>query len=68
LQIPTFVTLRKCGEASDGQILISPRVFAKVEQYVEAVAVGELRLKGFHRPVAVQNVLALRDAGVGKPQ
>ena len=58
------LSTRLCGEASDGQILISRRVFAKVEQYVEAVAVGELRLNGFHRPVAVQNVLALRDAGM----
>jgi class 3 adenylate cyclase len=51
---------RLCGEANDGQILISPRVFAKVEPHVEAVSVGDLSLKGFHRPVAACNVLAIR--------
>lgn len=50
---------RLCGEASDGQVLISPRVHAKVEQYVEAVSIGELNLKGFHRPVAAHNVLGM---------
>jgi len=35
---------RLCGEASDGQILISPRVFAKIESQAEAIPVGELSL------------------------
>jgi len=51
---------RLCGEATDGQILISPRLFAKVEPFVEVITVGELALKGFHRPVAVHNVAGLR--------
>jgi adenylate cyclase len=50
---------RLCGEAEDGQILISPRVFAKLEDRVEAAPVGALTLKGFHRPVAAHNVLGL---------
>jgi class 3 adenylate cyclase len=50
---------RLCGEASDGQILISPRVFAKIEKKVEASPVGELSLKGFHRPIAAHNVIGL---------
>jgi class 3 adenylate cyclase len=50
---------RLCGEASDGQILISPRVFAKVEPYVEAWPVGELALKGFHRPISTHNIVGL---------
>jgi adenylate cyclase len=54
---------RLCGEASDGQILMSPRVFAKVEQDVDVAGVGELSLKGFHRPIAAYNVVAVRDAG-----
>jgi len=53
---------RLCGEAEDGQILISPRVFAKIEARVEAAPVGELVLKGFHRPIAAYNVLALNSA------
>jgi class 3 adenylate cyclase len=51
---------RLCGEAEDGQILISPRVFSKIETNVEASYVGELSLKGFHRPVAAHNVVNVR--------
>jgi len=53
---------RLCGEATDGQILISPRVFAKLETKVEASYVGELSLKGFQRPVATHNVVGVRAA------
>jgi len=51
---------RLCGEAIDGQILISPRVFAKLETKVEASYVGELSLRGFQRPVATHNVVRLQ--------
>ena len=51
---------RLCGEATDGQILISPRIFVKVEELIETEPMGEMELKGFHRPVAVQNVSRLR--------
>jgi adenylate cyclase len=54
---------RLCGEADDGQILISPRVFAKMESYLEGTHVGELPLKGFHRPVAAYNVVGIRKEG-----
>jgi class 3 adenylate cyclase len=53
---------RLCGEATDGQILISPRTFAKLEKKVEASYVGELSLKGFQRPVAAHNVVGVRTA------
>ena len=53
---------RLCGEAIDGQILISPRVFAKLETKVEASYVGELSLRGFQRPVATHNVVGVRTA------
>jgi adenylate cyclase len=53
---------RLCGEATDGQILISPRVFAKLETKVEASFVGDLSLKGFQRPVATHNVVGVRAA------
>jgi class 3 adenylate cyclase/PAS domain-containing protein len=56
----TNLAARLCGEAADGQVLISPRIFSKVETHVEAEAVGELTLKGFHRPVVAHNVLGLR--------
>ena len=55
----TNLAARLCGEASDGQILISPRIFSKVEGHVEAEAIGELSLKGFLRPVFAHNVLAV---------
>jgi class 3 adenylate cyclase len=53
---------RLCGEATDGQILISPRVFAKLETKVDASYVGELSLKGFQRPIATHNVAGMRAA------
>jgi class 3 adenylate cyclase len=55
----TNLAARLCGEAKDGQILISPRIFSKVES-IEAEPVGELTLKGFHRPVFAHNVLGVR--------
>jgi class 3 adenylate cyclase len=51
---------RLCGEATDGQILISPRVYSKMETNVEASCVGELSLKGFNRPVTAHNVVSVR--------
>jgi class 3 adenylate cyclase len=47
---------RLCGEAEDGQILISPRVFAKLEAQIDAMPVGALTLKGFHRPVKAYDI------------
>jgi class 3 adenylate cyclase/PAS domain-containing protein len=64
----TNLAARLCGDARDGQILISPRIFAKVETHVEAELVGELTLKGFHRPVLAHNVLGVRvDASAHGP-
>ncbi|MEC9368000.1 MAG: GAF domain-containing protein [Pseudomonadota bacterium] len=54
------LSARLCSEATDGQILISPRVFVKVEDRVDAESMGELNLKGFHRPVAVYNLLGFK--------
>jgi class 3 adenylate cyclase len=56
----TNLAARLCGEAGDGQILVSPRVHSKVEAQIEAETVGELTLKGFHRPVLAHNVLRIR--------
>jgi class 3 adenylate cyclase/PAS domain-containing protein len=61
----TNLAARLCGEADDGQILISPRIFSKVETQIEAEPVGELSLKGFHRPVLAHNVLAVRVEATG---
>jgi class 3 adenylate cyclase len=51
---------RLCGEASGGQILISGRVLGVIEELVQAEALGDLMLKGFHRPVDAYNVLGIR--------
>jgi class 3 adenylate cyclase/CheY-like chemotaxis protein len=52
---------RLCSEARPGQVLVSRKVMAAVEDLVETEPVGELSLKGFHRPVSAFNVLRLRE-------
>jgi class 3 adenylate cyclase len=47
---------RLCAEAKDGQILISRRVAAAVEDMVRLEEVGDLALKGLMQAVAVYNV------------
>ena len=56
----TNLASRLSTSASAGQILIGQRVFAAVEEAVEAAPVGELELKGFGRPVAAYEVRGLR--------
>jgi class 3 adenylate cyclase len=53
---------RLCGQAADGQILIDSRVQLAVESIVTADQLGELELKGFHRPIRAFNVRALTAA------
>ena len=56
----TNLAARLCGEAQPGQVLISKRVLASVEELVEAEPVGALPLKGFGKPVPVFNVTGLK--------
>jgi class 3 adenylate cyclase/CheY-like chemotaxis protein len=56
----TNLAARLCAEAKPGQVLISRRLLATVERLVDAEPVGELLLKGFHRPVTGYNVLRLK--------
>jgi adenylate cyclase len=58
----TNLAARLCGEAQGGQILISQRVQAAVSELAQTELLGELNLKGFHRPMAAFRVLRLRDA------
>jgi len=51
---------RLCDEARNGQILVDAKVHAQVKGLAEVESVGELRLKGFHRPVKVFNVRGLQ--------
>jgi class 3 adenylate cyclase len=57
----TNLAARLCGEAKPSQILISQRLRGTVEELVEAEPVGELVLKGFHRPITAYNVLRLKN-------
>ena len=56
----TNLAARLCGEANPGHILVPQRLLASVEELVEVEPVGELSLKGFHRPVGTYNVLQLK--------
>ncbi len=51
---------RLCSEARAGQILVSQRAYVMVEDLVEGELIGELRLKGLHRPVMAYNVVNLK--------
>jgi adenylate cyclase len=57
----TNLASRLADEAVAGQILIPQRLYAEVEDAVEAEAAGEFTLKGFQRPVTAFNVVALRE-------
>lgn len=50
---------RLCDGAKAGQILMSQKVFSFVDGVVTAEPVGELNLKGFHKPVPGFNVAGL---------
>jgi class 3 adenylate cyclase len=65
----TNLSARLCQEASDGQILVSQRVYAEVERVVEAVTLGALSLRGFARPLLAFSVVRLREveAGMERP-
>jgi adenylate cyclase len=55
----TNLANRLCDSAASGQIVISSPVRAAVEQLAEVEPLGDLHLKGFHRPVAAANVVSL---------
>ena len=56
----TNLASRLADEATAGQILVAQRLYAEVEDEVEAEPAGEFTLKGFRRPVAAFNVIAVR--------
>jgi DNA-binding response OmpR family regulator len=61
----TNLASRLADEAAAGQILITQRLYAEVEDDVEVQPVGEFRLKGFHRPVPAFDVLGIREHAAG---
>jgi len=58
----TNLASRLSSKADAGQILISQRVYAAVEDTIDAEPVGEIELKGFGRPVAAHEVHGLRSS------
>jgi class 3 adenylate cyclase len=52
----TNLAARLCGEAKDGQILVSRRVAIAVEDSATVEEIGDLSLKGLSQAVAVYNV------------
>jgi adenylate cyclase len=51
---------RLCDQARNGQILVDSKVQAAVNALADMESVGEMSLKGFHRPVKAFNVRALQ--------
>jgi adenylate cyclase len=56
----TNLASRLCDEAKPGQILISQRVLGKIEALIETNHIGDLNLKGFHRPMPAYEVARWR--------
>jgi len=55
------ITASRLSSAAAGdQILLAPRTYAEVEELVDVESVGDILLKGFRRPIATVNVVALR--------
>jgi len=57
----TNLASRLADEAAAGQILITQRLYAEVEDVVQVEPVSEMRLEGVRRPVAAFNVVAVRE-------
>jgi DNA-binding response OmpR family regulator len=56
----TNLASRLADEADGGQILITKRLYADVEDGVDVESAGEFALKGFAQPVAAFNVSCIR--------
>jgi len=50
---------RLCDQARNGQILVDSKVQTAVDELAELEPMGEMTLKGFHRPIKVFNVRQL---------
>ncbi len=57
----TNLAARLCAEAKPSQILVPRRLLGTVEALVQAEPVGELSLKGFHRPIPAYNIIRLNE-------
>jgi len=57
----TIVAARLSGKAEAGQILVSQRLNAAIEDRVETVPMGEIELKGMARPLQAFSVVRAKD-------
>jgi adenylate cyclase len=64
----TNLASRLCDEAKAGQIVVSQRAFAMVEQWAEAREIAPLTLKGFSRPVPVVEILSWHESAEAEPR
>jgi adenylate cyclase len=62
----TNLAARLCDEARDGQILVTRRIAAAIDNLAEFAPLGDLTLKGLSRPVAVSNVRGLLSTAEGE--
>ena len=56
----TNLAARLCGEAKGGQVLVTSRVAAALEDLIECEEVGTLALKGLLKPVPAFSVVGLK--------
>jgi adenylate cyclase len=56
----TNLAARLCGEAKEGQILVTSRVASAAEGLIETEEVGALSLKGLLKPVRTFNIVGLK--------
>src|SRR5262249_18057069 len=52
---------RLSSEAKGGQILTNHQTLSRIEALVKSEALGDANIKGFARPIAVYNILGLRE-------
>lgn len=52
---------RLCAEAKGGQVLINQKTLSKVEDIVETESLDQFSLKGFSKPVAVFNIIKIKN-------
>jgi adenylate cyclase len=58
----TSLAARLSDYASAGQILLSQRAYAALEERIDATQVIELQVKGFPRPIQAFELLGVREA------
>jgi adenylate cyclase len=58
----TNLASRLADEARGGQVLVTQRLLAEIEDELEAEVVGEFALRGFQRPVLAYNVVLVHAA------